>query len=260
MAPWVRLVALLAIFTFSIASVVSADLPAEGWGWLRQNGADLKAWPPIFTVLLGIFEWCREAVERRAKRFTTDAQDQADVVLLEVESACFREGVPVKLSECGLKVWQVREVWWRIRKPPARLRKVFTARGHRPVGSSGVDWHVGKGVIGMAAVGRRPLAVDLHDEWKHLIHAGAAVWEASENDAVRYGLSYEEFSSLCPIPGTDEVAGNYLVAVPIMEGSTVRGVVALDAPYAAGGALRSSDVEKLMTALGRTVLIKDHDK
>jgi hypothetical protein len=237
--------------------------PADRTPWeaLRGLGAVPAA---IWGFTDAWLAWARKREIPRRQEIEDDVYE----VLRQIETLAVEHGVPIRLSECGVKVWalgrrSLRDVARRKgnRETRAPLGKVVVSPLYRATSSSGMRWRMGMGVIGVALQSNDVLAVDVNEAWGPIRSCTQSQWDA-QPETTRLGLTYEEFQRLCRNGSSSGPAGPFVCAVPYYAGSRPLGVVALDMPAAAaasidlGGAdFDAGDraVTSLMCALGKRV-------
>lgn len=185
-------------------------------------------------------------------------QEQFDEILVELENACARAGLPSRTYHCGITVWELQKLTRRERREGEHRPRLKTV-AIRPVRykrqTSGLRWRLGMGVIGLALADNTRLAVDVDHAWRPLRGCGAEEWEAQRPE-IRQGLSYKEFqTAVAGVAGGDEPAGQFVLAVPVWKSDEPIGVVALDTPPDMGPAARDSRVPDLLYAVGTYVLV-----
>jgi hypothetical protein len=213
----------------------------------------------IPAAVLAFLEALRASLQQLAVERAKDVQEQFDEILVELENACALNGLPSRTYHCGITVWQLQKITRGDRKqgenrPRLKTVAIRTVRYKRR--TSGLRWRLGMGVIGMALKDNTRLAVDVDEAWKPLRNCGAATWDAQPAE-VRQGLSYAEFqTAVSGAAGSDEPAGQFVLAVPVWKADKPVGVVALDTPPEMAPAARESRVPDLLYAVGTYVLVR----
>lgn len=154
----------------------------------------------------------------------------------------------IDVRDLGLAVYLVRRerlLPWR-----RRLVRVHRERAARRPSASDVVWRPGKGVIGRCVQSGADEAQDVGADGAAWTRATQDDWDLRVPDAVRAGLTLEEFRRL---------AGRYsvVVATPLLDdrGTTTRviGCLALDGPEGSFEDLSADDVRAAMAEVASTV-------
>ena len=250
--------ATIAITLIVLGWLVGPYVNKQDWAWVVRHHQDFQRLAAVPALVFAFLEALRASLERKADQRAKDVREQFDEILVELENACADAGLPSRTYHCGITVWKLqrRTLGERVKSEQRRRLKTVAIRPIRyKRRTTGLRWRLGMGVIGMALESNTRLAVDVDESWRLLRDCGPKVWEAQEPE-VRQGLSYEEFqTAVAGAAGTDEPAGQFVLAVPIWKSDKPIGVVALDTPPGMAPAARKSRVADLLYAVGTYVLV-----
>jgi hypothetical protein len=143
---------------------------------------------------------------------------------------------------------------WKTAKPDAPVGSplfcVHRKRARHRHFSSGIDWTVGKGVVGLCVEGREPLSVDLNDEWSGYRLCTRSSWVQLDEE-IRQRLTFDEFKKLQG-SSLSLIKNHFLfvLAVPVFEKKgQIIGCVAVDAPTDGAPVITSAHVVNAVNAI-----------
>ncbi|NHC14188.1 hypothetical protein [Motilibacter deserti] len=132
-----------------------------------------------------------------------------------------------------------------------RLRRVHRLRPRHRLGASGIDWRPGVGVVGSCVAMRQVVAQDLDAVYRALLPCTREEWETLVPEAVRQGLTYDEFVDV-----RDKYA--VVVATPVVDDSSpvprVVGCLSLDGPAGSFESLTSPEVLAVLDSAAQALL------
>lgn len=250
----VRLVLLLsAVALMVLGWVVPLFLSAEAAkGWPKYQ--TFAAFPATLWAAVDAL-WAHQ--KKKAGAREAEIQSSIHVILQKLEDLAVEKNVPLKLSDCGVKVWKVGRLSWRDRMHGETRRplvRIAASPLYLPSHSSGLDWRVGMGIMGTALQQNDKLAVDVAESWSSMPDSSRQAWDTLPEDR-RFGLSYEEFLLLQQPTAGGRPGGPMVIATPIYHRDQPRGVTALDLPPAVAIRLGLDDIlydapdQKILTQL-----------
>ena len=247
-----------AVILLLLGWLVGPFVNERDWAWIAGHYQSFQRLAAVPAALLAFLEALRASLQQTAVERDKDVQEQFDEILVELENACALAGLPSRTYHCGITVWKLRKLTRRERKageqrPRLKTVAIRTVRYKRR--TSGLRWRLGMGVIGLSLKDNTRMAVDVDEAWRALRECGAESWDAQPAE-VKQGLTYAEFqTAVSGVPGSDDAAGQFVLAVPIWKADKPLGVVALDTPPEMASAARDSRVPDLLYAVGTYVLV-----
>jgi hypothetical protein len=231
----------------SFAAAVAVGLQGAGV-WDASPGEQVAV--AVAVALLALGSSVGAAVsELSAQR--SDERRTKVAFILEALGFAVQDATGIDFRDLGLAAYVLERPLFRRQERLVRLHRV---RPRASPGVSGVDWHPGKGVIGMCVVEGRDIGYDISELDADIAGTTREHWAALSDDE-RLGLTYDEWLLLREKFGV-------VVATPVVRersgrSSTV-GCVALDGPAGQIDVLFSDEVraqlQSAATSLERVVL------
>lgn len=204
-------------------------------GWLPESWKRSEPWLGLVGAAAGGGTTFAGAVydSRQGKRKTR--REKVDHLVDGLKWNMFDRD-HISPFDLGFAVWTPRpdRLRRRVLRRPARLTdSTYRARSRNRHATTGIEWTVGKGVIGRCIEIGDVIGVDLEDLWGALRGCNEPTWLTQPEVDVRQRLTYKEFIK-AQGSGTVISGGhlNFVLAVPILAPSDgkVLGCVALDMP------------------------------
>ena len=188
------------------------------------------------------------AVREWRRRRLGEQREQAEQLLRSTAWAV-ADTTGLDFRDLGMAAYRVERSGLLARRE--RLRRVHRVRPWRRPAASGIDWQPGVGVIGSCVAMRQVLAQDLAAVYGALLPCTRAEWETLVPEAVRQGLTYDQFLDV-----HDKYA--VVVATPVIDDAGARprvvGCVSLDGPAGSFAQLTSPQVLGLLGSAAQGLL------
>jgi hypothetical protein len=236
----------LAVVT-SVGAITVGLIEAHVWRPPVWYSASAIAAGVVAALASAVWAAVEEAIARKKKWKRDQINGLIETLFFVVDTQARQMNVNFSSFDLGIAVWKTLKPDAAVGSP---LHCVHRKRARHRHFSSGIDWTVGKGVIGLCIESGEPLSVDLNDEWSGYRSCTRSSW-VQLDEGIRQRLTFDEFKKLQGSPlSLIKNHFRFLLAVPVFDKKgRILGCVAVDGSSDGAPVITSAHVVNAVNAI-----------